>query len=135
MKVATKGSIRDKKLSKFRFSGCFSKTKVEECDQNVLNVFYQFGITIPCSATYFLNKYIVNLSTLQRGIFSWIIIIMFHCDGESLKLCNFSLELSKMFYLQTVQANTICVFSWKGVLKVIPKFHLFHGFVTRELQI
>ena len=64
-----------------------------------------------------------------------IIIIMFYCDCESLKFCNFSLELSKMFYLQTVQTNTICVLSWKDVLKVIPIFDLFYGFVTRELQI
>ena len=60
---------------------------------------------------------------------------MFYCDYESLKLCNFSLELLKTFYLQTVQTNSICVLSWKDTFKVVPKFHLFHGFVTRELQI
>ena len=37
------------------------------------------------------------------GFFSMIIIIMLYCDGECLKLCHFSLGLSKMFYLQTVQ--------------------------------
>ena len=64
-----------------------------------------------------------------------IIIIMFSCDCEKLKLYNFPLELSKMFYLQTVQTNILCVLSWRDVLKVIPKFDLFHGFVTREIQI
>ena len=44
---------------------------------------------------------------------------MFSCHCDSLKLCNFSLELSKMFYLQTVQTNILCVFSWKDLLKVI----------------
>ena len=60
-----------------------------------------------------------------------IIIIMFYCDCESLKLYNFSLELSETLYLQTAQINTICVIAWKDVVKVIPKFDLFHGFVTR----
>ena len=46
-----------------------------------------------------------------------IIIVMFYFDCESLKLYNFSLELSKMFYLKTVQTNILCVLSWKDVLK------------------
>ena len=33
----------------------FSKAKSEECDQKVWDVFNQFGITIPSSATYFLE--------------------------------------------------------------------------------
>ena len=37
LKVATKGSIR---LSKFRFLGCFSKAKTEECDLKDWNVFW-----------------------------------------------------------------------------------------------
>ena len=37
-------------LWKYRFLGCFSKAKMEECDQKVWNVFNQFDITIPCSA-------------------------------------------------------------------------------------
>ena len=28
---------------------------MEECDQKISNVFDQFGITMPCSATYFLK--------------------------------------------------------------------------------
>ena len=40
-----------------------------------------------------------------------IIIIMFSCDCEGLKLCNFSLELSKKFYLQTLQTNILRVIS------------------------
>ena len=28
---------------------------MEECDQKISNVFDQFGITMPCSATYFLE--------------------------------------------------------------------------------
>ena len=55
LKVATKGSFRGKKLWKFRFLGCFSKEKTEECDQKVWNVFDQFGITAPCSASSFLE--------------------------------------------------------------------------------
>ena len=56
MKVATKVSIKVKKqLSKFRFLGCFSKSKTEECNLKVGNVFDQFGIPIRCSATYFLE--------------------------------------------------------------------------------
>ena len=62
-----------------------------------------------------------------------IIIIMFYCDCEGLKLRNFSLELMKMFYLQTVQTNIICVLSWKDILTVIPKFDLFDGFVTQRV--
>ena len=33
----------------------FSKTKTEEYNQKVWNIFDQFGITIPCSATHFLQ--------------------------------------------------------------------------------
>ena len=56
LKVVTKGSPREKKkLWKFRFLGCFSKANMEECNQKVWNVFNQFDITIPCSATYFLE--------------------------------------------------------------------------------
>ena len=62
-----------------------------------------------------------------------IIIIMFYCDCEDLTLCSFSLELSKMLYLQTVQTNITCVLSWKDILTVIPKFDLFHGFVTQRV--
>ena len=38
-----------------RFLGCSSKAKTEECDQKNLDVFNQFRIAIPCSATYFLE--------------------------------------------------------------------------------
>ena len=64
-----------------------------------------------------------------------IIVIMFYREWESLNICNFSLELSKMFYLQTVQTNIIHALLWKDVAKVTPKFDLSHGFVPRELQI
>ena len=43
------------KLWKFRFLVSFSKAKIEKCDQKVWNDFDQFGMTIPCSATYFLK--------------------------------------------------------------------------------
>ena len=39
-----------------------------------------------------------------------IIVIVFYYECESLNLCNFSLELSKNFYLQTVQTNIIHAF-------------------------
>ena len=55
LKVAIKVYFRGKELWKFNFLGWFSKAKTEECDQKVWNVFYQFGISIPCSATYFLE--------------------------------------------------------------------------------
>ena len=53
--VVNKGSTRGKKLWKFRFLGCFSKAKIEECDQKVWNAFNQFDITLPCSVRYFLE--------------------------------------------------------------------------------
>ena len=54
-KEATKGSLKVKKLWKFSFSGCFFKAKTEECDQKVWNDFDQFGISILCSGTFFLE--------------------------------------------------------------------------------
>ena len=59
--------------------------------------------------SYWDNKYIVLTYTIKWDLFSMIIIIMFYCDCESLKLYNFSLELSETLYLQTAQINTICV--------------------------
>ena len=55
LKVASKGSRKGQKVWKFRFLGCFSKSKMEEWDQNVWNIFYQFYITILCSTTYFVE--------------------------------------------------------------------------------
>ena len=49
------GLLEFKKLSKFRFLGCFSIVKTEECDLKVGNFFDQIGINIPCSATYFVE--------------------------------------------------------------------------------
>ena len=57
LKVAPKGSRKGKKVWKFRFLGCFSKSKMEEWDQNVWNIFHQFYITILCSTTYLLEVY------------------------------------------------------------------------------
>ena len=51
LKLATKGSLRSKKSWKFRCLGCFSKTKTEECNQNVWYAFDQFYITWPCSGS------------------------------------------------------------------------------------
>ena len=67
--VATTGSLRGKKkLSKFRFLGCFSEAKTEESDLKAGNVFDQFGITIPCSATYFLEVGArVSLKVASKG--------------------------------------------------------------------
>ena len=44
-----------KELWKFRFLGWFSKWNTGECDRKFWNVFDQFGITIPCRVTYFLE--------------------------------------------------------------------------------
>ena len=46
LKVATKGSLRGKKLWKFSFSGYFPKAKTKECDQNSWNIFDQFDIIV-----------------------------------------------------------------------------------------
>ena len=56
LKVATDDSFTVKEtIWKCRFLECFSKAKTEECDKNIWNVFDQFGITMHCSATYFLE--------------------------------------------------------------------------------
>ena len=55
LKVATKGSISGKKNLKIYIFRLFLKEKTEKSDQKVGNVFDQFGIAIPCSATYFLK--------------------------------------------------------------------------------
>ena len=60
--------------------------------------------------SYWYNKYIVLTYTTKRGLF-FMIMIMFYCDWESLRLCKFSLELSETFYLQTLETNAICVIS------------------------
>ena len=53
-----------------------------------------------------------------------IIIIMLYSDGECLNLYHFSLGLSKMFYLQTVQTILYVCFHEKTYLKFFPKFDL-----------
>ena len=55
LKVATKASIEVKKTLKIRILGCFSKVKAEKCDSEVWKFFDQFGINIPCSATFCLE--------------------------------------------------------------------------------
>ena len=55
LKVATKGSISGKKNLKIYIFRLFLKEKTEKSDQKVGNVFDQFGIAIPCSATYFVE--------------------------------------------------------------------------------
>ena len=55
LKVATKSSIGGKRNSKFRFLASFSKGKTEESNLKIWYIFNQFGITVPCSATYLLE--------------------------------------------------------------------------------
>ena len=55
LESSPKGLLEVKSIKKFRFLGCFSKAKTKDCDQKISNVFDQFGITIPCSDTYFLE--------------------------------------------------------------------------------
>ena len=43
------------KNQKFRFSGYFFKAKTEECDKKDLVAFDKSGVSIHCSATYFLK--------------------------------------------------------------------------------
>ena len=47
--------LKLKTLWKLKYLGCFSEAKTEELNQKVWNIFDQFGITILCSATYFLE--------------------------------------------------------------------------------
>ena len=68
LKVVTKGSTRGKKLKNVWCLGCFYKSKKEECDQKLWNAFDQFGITIPCSATYILEVCArVSLKVVTKG--------------------------------------------------------------------
>ena len=55
IEVATKNYFRDKKLWKYKFLSCCYKAKPEECNQKSWITFGQFGIIVPCSATYFLE--------------------------------------------------------------------------------
>ena len=55
LKVATKGSFKDKKSENLAFLGYFSKAKREECNKKNWSVCNRFGIILPCSATYFLE--------------------------------------------------------------------------------
>ena len=55
LQVATKGSIRDKKTLKIQIFSLFFSSKNGGVRPKSLNYFDQFGITIPCSATYFLE--------------------------------------------------------------------------------
>ena len=54
-KVATKSLLEVKTFWKNIFLGSFSKGKTEECEQKVWIVFDQFGIIIPCFATFSLE--------------------------------------------------------------------------------
>ena len=49
------GLLQVKNLGKFRFLVFFFKGMKEEWIQKVWNVLDQFGITMPCSAIYFLE--------------------------------------------------------------------------------
>ena len=60
------------RCTRFIESSCqrvvFLKKKTEECNQKVGNVFDQFGIAIPCSATYFLEvsvRFSLKVATKQ----------------------------------------------------------------------
>ena len=53
--IATEAFRGCRKLWKFRFSCYFTKAKTEQCNQKDLFVFNKFGISIHCSATYFLR--------------------------------------------------------------------------------
>ena len=55
LKIATEAFRGCRKLWKFRFSCYFTKAKTEQCNQKDLFVFNKFGISIHCSATYFLR--------------------------------------------------------------------------------
>ena len=55
LKAFTKDSLRGKKLWKLRFSGYFSKSKTEECDQEKSSLFDKFEIAMAGVETYFLE--------------------------------------------------------------------------------
>ena len=55
LQVATKGSSRGKKSENLAFLGCFSETKMEECNLTNWSVYNRFSIIKPCLAAYFLE--------------------------------------------------------------------------------
>ena len=71
MKVITKGCLRGKKISEnLDFNVFFLKTEMEECDQKIRNFSDKFGVTIPCSLTYFLKAGApVSLKVATKGYF------------------------------------------------------------------
>ena len=69
-KVATKGSLRVKKLWKFSFLAYFSKSKTEKCDQKTLFFFDKPSMLIPCWNIYFLEvSGHVTLKTASKDYF------------------------------------------------------------------
>ena len=56
LKLATKASLRGKKLLKFRYSGYFSKAKMKECNQKNWSFSNKFGMLMPGSEISFLKK-------------------------------------------------------------------------------
>ena len=60
--------LKLKTLWKLKYLGCFSKAKTEESNQKVWNIFDQSGITILCSATYFLE---IGRGNLLEVKISW----------------------------------------------------------------
>ena len=66
--LATKGSVRGKKLWKFRHLRSFSKGKTEEPHKKLWNVFDAFGISIPSVAINFLEVgACVSLKVATKG--------------------------------------------------------------------
>ena len=55
LKVATDDLLEIKKLWKLRFLGCFSKAKMEECDQKDWNISDKFAVIMPDSDKDFLE--------------------------------------------------------------------------------
>ena len=69
-KQPPKGFLEVKKLWKFRFYSCSSKTKTEECNQKIWNFSAKSGMPLPGSATYSLEVGArLSLKVVTKGCF------------------------------------------------------------------
>ena len=130
LKVATKGSLRAKKLWKFRFLGYFSNAKPEECDQKVWNIFDQFGISITFSATYFLEVVArVSLKVATKGSFRGKKLWRFRFLGSVSKAKTEECDQKVLFFFDKLSMLMFCFntyfleFSAHVSLKVTTKDH------------
>ena len=110
-KFPRKGLLEVKRLCKFRFFGSFSIAKTEECDLKVWNVFDQFGITIPCSATYFLE---VGARVLLKVAAKELFFSRKKRRSATKKLEMFLINLALLYLVQLhIFWKSVYAFHWK----------------------